>query len=104
MKRFLGVNLHRTQFVVCTGMENGQQEVRQWRTEQLAEFVEQLKSQVLHRLYERINNAGEEEKPKSPWQESWSDRLRHSKKPVDLPRFPHLHPGRPPNPATTSFE
>ena len=45
MKRYLGVDLHRTQFVVCTRMENGQQEVRQWRTGQLAEFVEQLQSQ-----------------------------------------------------------
>ena len=45
MKRYLGVDLHRTQFVVCTRLENGQQEVRQWRIGQLQEFVEQLESQ-----------------------------------------------------------
>jgi len=42
MKRYLGVDLHRTQFVVCTRLENGQHEVRQWRMGQLQEFVEQL--------------------------------------------------------------
>jgi hypothetical protein len=39
------VDLHRTQFVVCTRLENGQQEVRQWRIGQLQEFVKQLESQ-----------------------------------------------------------
>ena len=45
MKRYLGVDLHRTQFVVCTRLENGQHEVRQWRIGQLQEFVEQLQSE-----------------------------------------------------------
>jgi transposase len=45
MKRYLGVDLHRTQFVVCTRLENGQHEVRQWRIRQLQEFVEQLGSE-----------------------------------------------------------
>jgi transposase len=45
MKRYLGVDLHRTQFVVCTRLENGQHEVRQWRIRQLQEFVEQLESE-----------------------------------------------------------
>jgi transposase len=42
MKRYLGVDLHRTQFVVCTRWENGEQEIRQWRIGELARFVEQL--------------------------------------------------------------
>src|SRR5438309_2146697 len=42
MKRYLGVDLHRTQFVVCTRLENGKQEVRQWRIAELPKFVEQL--------------------------------------------------------------
>jgi len=35
MKRYLGVDLHRTQFVVCTRWENGEQEIRQWRIGEL---------------------------------------------------------------------
>ena len=42
MKRYLGVDLHRTQFVVCTRWENGEQEIRQWRIGELPKFVEQL--------------------------------------------------------------
>ena len=42
MKRYLGVDLHRTQFVVCTRWENGEQEIRQWRIGELLKFVEQL--------------------------------------------------------------
>ena len=42
MKRYLGVDLHRTQFVVCTRWENGEQEIRQWRIGELTKFVEQL--------------------------------------------------------------
>ena len=42
MKRYLGVDLHRTQFVVCTRWENGEQEIRQWRIGELGKFVEQL--------------------------------------------------------------
>jgi transposase len=45
MKRYLGVDLHRTQFVVCTRLENGEQEVRQWRIAELPKFVEQLQSE-----------------------------------------------------------
>lgn len=44
MKRYLGVDLHRTQFVVCTRLESGEESVREWRIEQLPEFVEQLQS------------------------------------------------------------
>jgi hypothetical protein len=36
------VDLHRTQFVVCTRWENGEQEIRQWRIGELPKFVEQL--------------------------------------------------------------
>ena len=43
MKRYLGVDLHRTQFVVCTRWENGEQEIRQWRIGELSKFVEQLR-------------------------------------------------------------
>src|SRR5882757_154197 len=42
MKRYLGVDLHRRQFVVCTRWENGEQEIRQWRIAELTKFVEQL--------------------------------------------------------------
>src|SRR5438270_11783254 len=42
MKRYLGVDLHRTQFVVCTRWENEEQEIRQWRIAELAKFVGQL--------------------------------------------------------------
>jgi hypothetical protein len=42
MKRYLGVDLHRTQFVVCTRWENQGQEIREWRIGELAQFVEQL--------------------------------------------------------------
>src|ERR1051325_283153 len=45
MKRYLGVDLHRTQFVVCTRWENGKQEIRQWRIGEMGKFVEQLQSQ-----------------------------------------------------------
>src|ERR1051326_1278548 len=45
MKRYLGVDLHRTQFVVCTRWENGKQEIRQWRIGELAKFVEQLRQE-----------------------------------------------------------
>jgi transposase len=45
MKRYLGVDLHRTQFVVCTRWENGEQEIRQWRIGELARFVEQLQAE-----------------------------------------------------------
>ena len=45
MKRYLGVDLHRTQFVVCTRLENGEQEVKRWAIAELAKFVEQLQSQ-----------------------------------------------------------
>ncbi len=44
MKRYLGVDLHRTQFTVCTRGENGESSVRQWRIEQLSQFVQQLQA------------------------------------------------------------
>jgi hypothetical protein len=45
MKRYLGVGLHRTQFVVCTRWENGEQEIRQSWIGDLAKFVEQLRQE-----------------------------------------------------------
>lgn len=43
MKRYLGVDLHRTQLTVCTMDEVGEKNLREWRIEQLAQFVEQLR-------------------------------------------------------------
>ena len=45
MKRYPGVDLHRTQFVVCTRWENGEQEIQQWRIGELPKFVEQLRKE-----------------------------------------------------------
>lgn len=45
MTRYLGVDLHRRQFVVCTRLENGEQQLRQWRIEELPKFVQQLQKQ-----------------------------------------------------------
>jgi len=42
MKRYIGVDLHRTQFTVCTRLENGEGSVREWAIAKLAEFAEQL--------------------------------------------------------------
>jgi transposase len=44
MKRYRGVDLHRTQFTVCTRQDGEVVEVRQWRIEQLPQFVAQLKA------------------------------------------------------------
>jgi len=44
MKRYLGVDLHRTQFTVCVRQEGQVVEVRQWRIEQLPQFVGQLQA------------------------------------------------------------
>jgi transposase len=41
-KRYLGVDLHRTQFTVGTRLENGRTYLRQWRLEKLQLFVAQL--------------------------------------------------------------
>ena len=42
MKRYLGVDLHRTQFTVCTRLENGRTYLRQWRMRELKLFAAQL--------------------------------------------------------------
>lgn len=42
MKRYIGVDLHRTQFTVCVRQGGEGVEQRQWRIEQLPQFVEQL--------------------------------------------------------------
>jgi transposase len=42
MKRYLGVDLHRTQFTVCTRLENGRTYLRQWRMGELKLFAAQL--------------------------------------------------------------
>ena len=45
MKRYLGVDLHRTQFTVCTRQENGRTSLRQWVMKDLPQFVKQLKKE-----------------------------------------------------------
>ena len=42
MKRYLGVDLHRTQFTVCTRWENGRTYLRQWPMRELKQFAAQL--------------------------------------------------------------
>ena len=43
MKRYLGVDLHRTQFTVCTRLENGRTYLRQWPIGELKLFAAQLR-------------------------------------------------------------
>lgn len=45
MKRYLGVDLHRTQFTVCTRLENGRTYLRQWPMHELKLFAAQLKQE-----------------------------------------------------------
>ncbi len=42
MKRYLGVDLHRTQITVCTRLENGRTYLRQWAMRELKLFAGQL--------------------------------------------------------------
>src|SRR5438067_6702562 len=42
MKRYLGVDLHRTQLTVCARWESGEESVRKWPIQDLPEFIEQL--------------------------------------------------------------
>ena len=44
MKRYLGVDLHRTQLTVCTRLENGRTYVRQWPMRELKLFAAQLRN------------------------------------------------------------
>ena len=43
MKRYLGVDLHRTQFMVCTRLEIGRTYLRQWPMRELKLFAAQLR-------------------------------------------------------------
>lgn len=45
MKRYLGVDLHRTQFTVCTRLESGRTYFRQWPTRELKLFAAQLRKE-----------------------------------------------------------
>ena len=45
MKRYIGVDLHRTQFTVCLLEEAGRKSRKQWKIEQLPEFVAQLQAE-----------------------------------------------------------
>lgn len=43
MKRYLGVDLHRTQFTICTRQENGKTDLQRWAMKDLKRFVMQLR-------------------------------------------------------------
>src|SRR5262245_10661896 len=43
-KRYIGVDLHRNCFTSCVRYEDGKEEVRDWKLEQLKEFVRQLRA------------------------------------------------------------
>ena len=43
MKRYLGVDLHRTQFTVCTRLENGRTYFKPWPMRELKLFAAQLR-------------------------------------------------------------
>ena len=45
MKGYLGVDLHRTQFTVCTRLENGRTYLRQWQLRELKLFAAQLRKE-----------------------------------------------------------
>jgi transposase len=45
MKRYLGVDLHRTQFTVCTRLENGRTYLHQWKMTELKRFAMQLRKE-----------------------------------------------------------
>ena len=45
MKRYLGVDLHRTQFTVCTRLENGRTYLRQWPMRELKLFAGQVRKE-----------------------------------------------------------
>lgn len=45
MKRYLGVDLHRTQFTVSTRLENGRMYLRQWPMRDLQPFTAQLRKE-----------------------------------------------------------
>jgi transposase len=45
MKRYLGVDLHRTQFTVCTRLESGRTYLRQWPMRELKLFAAQLRKE-----------------------------------------------------------
>jgi hypothetical protein len=42
-KRYAGVDLHRNQFTGCVRLENGRTYLRQWRLEDLSQFVKKLR-------------------------------------------------------------
>ena len=43
-KRYVGVDLHRNQFTVCVRLENGRTYLKEWRLEQLPQFVKKLRA------------------------------------------------------------
>jgi transposase len=43
-KRYIGVDLHRKVFTCCVRLESGRQFLRQWRLEQLGQFVRKLRT------------------------------------------------------------
>jgi transposase len=43
-KRYVGVDLHRNQFMVCVRLENGRTYLREWKLQALPQFVKKLRS------------------------------------------------------------
>lgn len=43
-KRYVGVDLHRNQFVVCVRLENGRTYLREWKLQALPQFVKKLRA------------------------------------------------------------
>jgi hypothetical protein len=43
-KRYMGVDLHRNCFTVCTRQEDGYEEMREWSIHQLAAFAKTVKA------------------------------------------------------------
>lgn len=43
-KRYIGVDLHRRVFTCCVRLESGRQSVREWRLEQLPQFLKKLRA------------------------------------------------------------
>jgi transposase len=43
-KRYIGIDLHRSQFTCCVRLENGRNYLSEWRLEDLPRFVKKLRS------------------------------------------------------------
>ena len=54
MKRNLGAELYRTQFTVCTQLENGRTYLRQWLLRELTLFAAQLFYDAVEKYVARV--------------------------------------------------